>query len=173
MIKINCIFKKVLNTHTAGNPEKEEEIWTYLNQEEIVELMNLAGVKVSRWFVKQLLKKYKYVKRKSQKEIAGGSGANRNEQFANISEKIADFKNTGEPYIFMDTKKKEMIGKYSRGNDALYGTSAEQTNDHDFKGKSTQTGIPHGIYDEQRKHDHIMIGNSRDTGEFACDCIRN
>jgi Rhodopirellula transposase DDE domain len=135
--------------------------------------MNLAGAQVSRWVVKQLLKKYKYVKRKSQKQIAGGSGVNRNEQFENISEKIGDFKNAGEPYIFMDTKKKEMIGKYSRGNDGLYGTRAERTNDHDFKGKGTQTGVPHGIYDEQRKDGHIMIGNSRDTSKFACDCIRN
>ena len=135
--------------------------------------MKEKGVNVSRKIVKQLLKKHKYVKRKSQKEIAGGSSENRNEQFENISEKVTDFKNTGDPYISMDTKKKEMTGKYSRGNDGLYGTKAERTNDHDFKKKETQTGIPHGIYDERYKHGHIMIGNSHDTSEFACDCIRN
>lgn len=135
--------------------------------------MRKEGVYISRKVVKQLLKKYNYVKRKSQKTIAGGSCENRNEQFENISEKKADFKSTGDPYISMDTKKKEMIGRYSRGNDALYGTRAEQTNDHDFKNKSVQIGVPHGIYDEQAKHGHIMIGNSRDTSEFACDCIRN
>jgi len=135
--------------------------------------MKKQGIIISRKVVKQLLKKHNYVKRKSQKAIAGGSCENRNEQFENILEKIADFKTKGDPYISMDTKKKEMIGKYSRGNDALYGTKAERTNDHDFKGKDVQTGIPHGIYDEQHKHGHIMIGNSRDTSEFACDCIRN
>lgn len=167
------MFCQVIMEHKAGNPEEKDKKWTYLNQEEIVKLMRNEGVDVSRKIVKQLLKKHKYVKRKSQKVIAGGSGKNRNHQFENISKKVAEYKHAGDPYISMDTKKKEMIGKYSRGNDALYGTSAERTNDHDFKGKNVKVGIPHGIYDEQNKHGHIVIGNSHDTSEFACDCIRN
>jgi len=162
-----------MEAHRAGNPEDEDENWTYLNQEEIVEQMRSQGANVSRRVVRQLLKEHKYVKRKSQKELAGGSCENRNEQFENISKKIIDFKNTEDPVISMDTKKKEQIGRYSRQKDALYGTKAEQTNDHDFKGKDTKMGIPHGIYDEEHKQGHIMIGNSHDTGEFACDSIRN
>lgn len=167
------MFCRIIVEHKAGNPENEDENWTYLNQSEIVELMKRAGADVSRKVVRQLLKKYKYVKRKSQKVIAGGSCEKRNEQFENISQKISGYNNTGDPYISMDTKKKEMIGKYSRGNDGLYGRSAERTNDHDFRTKDVQIGIPHGIYDAQNKHGQIMIGNSRDTSEFACDCIRN
>jgi glycosyltransferase involved in cell wall biosynthesis len=135
--------------------------------------MRGGGADVSRRVVKQLLKKHGYVKRKSQKQIAGGSGENRNEQFENISEKIADFADCGDPYISMDTKKKELIGKYSRGNDGLYGSCAERTNDHDFKGKDTEVGVPHGIYDQKYKQGHIMIGKSHDTSEFACDSIAN
>ena len=135
--------------------------------------MEQSGIKVSRWVVRQLLKKYNYVKRKSQKLIAGGSGEFRNEQFENISKKRVDFTITGDPIISMDTKKKELIGKYSRGNDAIYGTKAERVNDHDFKKKNGVVGIPHGIYDEKYKHGHIMVGNSHDTSEFACDCIKN
>lgn len=167
------MFQQVIEEHKAGNPEDEKENWTYLNQEELVLLMNAQGLKVSRWVIRQLLKKYGYVKRKSQKMIAGGSCSKRNEQFENISTKKADFKSKRYPVISMDTKKKEMIGKYSRINDALYGTKAEQVNDHDFKHKGTEIGVPHGIYDEQRKHGQIMIGKSSDTSEFACDCIAN
>jgi len=167
------LFLDVIKAHKAGNPENEEENWTYLNQEEIVELMRFKGVKVSRRVVRGLLKKHKYVKRKSQKKIAGGSSENRNEQFENISQKVAIFRTAGDPVISMDTKKKELIGKYSRGNDGLYGTSPELTNDHDFKKKDTITGIPHGIYDEQLQHGQIVIGNSHDTSQFSCACIRN
>lgn len=163
----------MLEGHTAGNPEALSEKWTYLNQGEIVELMREAGAFVSRRVVRQLLGLYGYVKRKSQKQIAGGSGENRNEQFENIARKVSDFHTTGDPYISMDTKKKELIGRYSRGNDGLYGTQAEQTNDHDFKGKDTEQGVPHGIYDQRYKHGQIMIGKSADTSEFACDCLRN
>ena len=167
------MFLSIIEEHKAGNPEDEQENWTYLNQEEIVDLMRSEGVTVSRWVVKRLLKKHNYVKRKSQKVIAGGSCENRNEQFENISVKKADFKSKGYPVISMDTKKKEMIGKFSRINDTLYGRKAERVSDHDFKGKNTVTGIPHGIYDEEQKHGQIMIGNSSDTSEFSCDCITN
>lgn len=49
--------------------------------------MREAGADVSRRVVRQLLKKHKYIKRKSQKQIAGGNGVNRNEQFENIAQK--------------------------------------------------------------------------------------
>ena len=160
-------------SHKAGNPENSEENWTYLNQEEIVDLMRLRGTNVSRRTIRQLLKKHKYIKRKSQKQKAGGSCANRNEQFENIAQKVQDFKSTQDPFLSMDTKKKEQIGSYSRGNDALYGTKAESTNDHDFKNKNTIIGVPHGIYDDENKHGQIVIGSSSDTSEFSCCCIRN
>jgi len=33
--------------------------------------------------------------------------------------------------------------------------------------------IPHAIYDLEKNHGYITIGTSRDTSEFACDCIEN
>ena len=134
--------------------------------------MQNQGANVSRRVVRGLLKKHKYVKRKSQKQKAGGSCENRNEQFENIAFKVEEFRNNGNPVLSMDTKKKELIGSYSRGNDAIYGTRVERTNDHDLKTKDTAIGIPHGIYDELYRHGQIVIGNSRDTSEFACNCLR-
>ncbi len=43
----------------VGNPENEDENWTYLNQEEIVYLMRKEGSDVSRRVVRQSLKKHK------------------------------------------------------------------------------------------------------------------
>lgn len=133
--------------------------------------MRCKGVDVSRRIVRALLKDHKYVKRKSQKMKAGGSCENRNEQFEKIAAKINSFQDKNAPILSMDTKKKELIGSYSRGNDALYGTKAESTNDHDFKSKDTLVGIPHGIYDEKYKYGQIVIGSSHDTSEFACQCL--
>jgi len=164
-------LEQILESNQAGNPEVESEKWTYLNQEEIVTLMRAKGAEVSRRVVSQLLAANGYVKRKSQKVIAGGSHENRNEQFENIAKKKENFRQKNAPVISMDTKKKELIGSYSRGKDAIYGTRAEKTNDHDFKNKNTLVGIPHGIYDELYKHGQIVIGTSHDTGEFACQCI--
>lgn len=163
----------MVSGHTAGSPENEQERWTCLNHEEIVALMRESGGDVSRRTVRGLLKKHNYVKRKSQKMVAGGDVANRNEQFENIAVKTAQFELEGNPFISMDTKKKEVLGNYSRSNDHLYGTMAEPTNDHDFKKKGTLTAVPHGIYDQRHKHGQIVVGNSHDTSEFSCNCIKH
>ena len=42
------VFLSIIEEHKAGNPEDEQENWTYLNQEEIVDLMRSEGVTVSR-----------------------------------------------------------------------------------------------------------------------------
>ena len=61
-------FLKVLENHTAGNPTADEAKWTYLHQQQIVDLMKLEGVCISCSVVKKLLRKFGYVKRKSQKK---------------------------------------------------------------------------------------------------------
>jgi len=65
---INEVFLEVISSHTAGTPTEDAVKWTYLNQEQIAELMNAKNVSVSRFVVKQLLAKFGFVKRKSQKK---------------------------------------------------------------------------------------------------------
>ena len=69
--KVNAVFLKVISSHTAGSPEEEDQKWTYLNQEEIVNAMRLDQVVVSRRVVRELLPKHNFVKRKSQKKSDG------------------------------------------------------------------------------------------------------
>ena len=33
--------------------------------------------------------------------------------------------------------------------------------------------IPHGLYDRKRNRGYLHLGTSRDTSEFACDCVAN
>lgn len=66
--RINEVFLEVISAHTAGTPTEDAVKWTYLNQEQIVELMKEKDVFVSRFVVKQLLAKFGFVKRKSQKK---------------------------------------------------------------------------------------------------------
>ena len=61
-------FLSVLENNTAGTPTADEAKWTYLQQQQIVDLMVLEGVCVSRSVVRKLLCKFGYVKRKSQKK---------------------------------------------------------------------------------------------------------
>lgn len=61
-------FLTVIEGSTAGTPTSDEVKWTYLGQSQIADLMGLEGVRVSSSVVKKLLKKFGYVKRKSQKK---------------------------------------------------------------------------------------------------------
>lgn len=72
----------------------------------------------------------------------------------------------------MDSKAKEMLGEYSRPNDAIYGLVAEATLDHDFKIEGTQMGISHAIYDTGKNNAYITLNTSSDTSEFVCDNIK-
>lgn len=45
--------------------------------------------------------------------------------------------------------------------------------DHDWKSLATGIAIPHGLYDLKRNTGYMHIGTSHDTGQFACDAIRD
>ncbi len=102
-----------------------------------------------------------------------GINKNRNEQFENINRIKASFEEEGYPVISVDTKKKELLGEYSRSNDSLYGKEPQITFDHDFKTKDSKIAVPHGIYNEKENSGYITIGKSSDTSEFVCDNIKN
>ena len=44
--------------------------------------------------------------------------------------------------------------------------------DHDFPHLADGRIIPYGIYDTLRNQGFIVIGTSKDTSEFVCDCFR-
>jgi hypothetical protein len=45
--------------------------------------------------------------------------------------------------------------------------------DHDWKSLATGIVIPHGLYDLKLNRGYLHLGTSHDTGEFACDAIRD
>lgn len=97
---------------------------------------------------------------------------NRNEQFENIARLRAQYAATGNPMISMDTKKKEYLGNFYRTG-YLYTQDILEVYDHDFRSFAEGVVIPHGIYDVIKNKGYINLGISKDTGEFACDCLRN
>ena len=54
----------------------------------------------------------------------------------------------------------------------MYTLEVQKVFDHDFPHLADGIIIPHGIYDITKNKAYINIGTSKDTGEFACDSIR-
>lgn len=161
----------VLRNHTAGNPQKEDVIWTDLSCTEIQERMEGQGTTTSRHVVKNLLKKNKYKKRKIIRRTVTNKTSDRNIQFDNIGKLKKEYSAKGNPVISCDTKKKEFIGNLFRAGTAY--SQVEMTSyDHDFPHLAEGTVIPYGIYDIFKNSAHIHIGTSCDTSDFATDSIK-
>jgi hypothetical protein len=166
-------FIDVLHNFTAGDPMSADIIWTNLTKQEIADrLFEKHGVSVSTLVVGKLLKKYNYRRRKAQKSKSMKTVENRNEQFENIARLKSEYQTKGSPVISMDTKKKEDLGNYYREG-RLYCKEVVQTWDHDFNSFASGVVIPHGIFDITQNCGYINVGTSKDTSEFACDCLRN
>jgi len=164
-------FLEVIYFYTAGDPMDEKVRWTHLTHQQIADKLKEKGIEVSRKIVKKLFKKHGYVKRKAQKVIGIGTCEYRNEQFEIIARLIAEYQAAGNPIISMDTKKKELLGNLYRDG-TVYTTEVQKVFDHDFPHLADGIVIPHGIYDVVRNTGYVNIGTSKDTGEFACDSIR-
>ena len=167
-------FLTVLRDHTAGDPMDERVRWTNLTPGEIVKgLRTEHDLVVSKFVVYQLLKKHNYRRRKAQKKSSLKQAIkNRNEQFEKIARLKAEFAAAGNPIVSMDTKKKEYIGNFYRDGH-LYTLEELHTYDHDFHSYAEGVIIPHSLYDLQFNVGYIQLGNSHDTGEFACDSFRH
>ena len=151
----------------------EKVRWTNLRPWEIAQrLADRYGIEVSRTVIRKLLKKHHYRRRQALKKQTMKNVPHRNEQFENIARLIAEYQGTGNPIMSMDTKKKEYLGNFYREGH-LYTLEQLLTYDHDFTSFAQGVIIPHALYDLKQNVGYINLGTSKETSEFACDCLRN
>ena len=130
--------------------------------------LEVSGIKVSRYHVKQMLRLRGYKKRKLLKMIELSHVEQRNEQFEKIMIYRKQFTERDFPILSIDTKKKEMIGNIYRPRQS-YSQSVRRANDHDFASFSQGKIIPHGIYDVNDNTGYLTLGTTKYTSEFVCD----
>jgi hypothetical protein len=160
----------VLRLHTAGDPCREEVVWTNLTKREIAKRLGQRGSPVSVNIVTQLLEDAKFRRRKLYKTLAMGSVSGRNEQFQRIAELREEYESQGWPVLSMDSKKKEGLGPYFRPG-LLFAPEQVPVYDHDFLRAAEGVLIPHALYDPKRNVGHLYLGLSHDTSEFACQNV--
>jgi len=157
--------------HVAGDPMREDVVWTYLSSSEIAAQLDERGTPICTDTVRGLLKRWGFSRRKVQKIKTMGDAEFRNEQFENIAALEAEYFAAGNPVISMDTKKKEHLGEFARAGSG-WSNGPNTVWDHDFPSSATGLVIPHGLYDLARNVGHITLGSSHDTSQFACDSFR-
>ena len=158
--------------NTAGSPTDETIKWTHLRPCEIqVHLQKSYQEEVQTNCIKRILYLNGYRKRKPAKQVATGESPDRSEQFRIISFLMNLFLLMAEnPIISIDTKKKEVLGNFTRDEKVLTkGEQAVPTLDHDYPYLGNGKAIPHGIYDLRLNEGYLSIGNSHETAEFVVD----
>ena len=161
----------VLENRTAGDPMKDEVVWTDLTPKEIREDLAERDLYVSVEVIRELLHDEGYRRRQMQKSLELGAHADRNAQFENLARIKAEYAGSPNPILSIDTKKRELLGTFYRKGRVYTRHGGLLAYDHDFPKYADGVVIPYGLYDLKRNFGYVSLGSSHDTTEFACDSI--
>ena len=154
---------------TAGDPITGLK-WTKRTTRKIAQELRRAGIEVSARTVAHLLKEMGFSLRVNRKSIASASSKDRNEQFEYIASLREDFARSGDPVVSVDSKKKELIGRFKNAG-ATWTREPVRVNDHDFRSKAAGIAVPYGVYDTQDNSASVILGTSFETPEFAAKSV--
>jgi len=100
-----------------------------------------------------------------------GQSVDREAQFERMNQLKRYFLARGWAVLSIDTKKKELLGRFERPGKA-WTDDRMQAWDHDFPSSSWGKVIPYGVYDVAANEALVYLAQGADTGELACDAIR-
>lgn len=164
-------IEKLLEDDTAGEPMGGLR-WTRKTPEKVSGELASAGIMVSAKTVARLLRHLGYALRVNHKKRAArASHPDRNRQFEYIAALRRSFRRRGLPVISLDTKKKELVGRF-KNEGMAWSKRAHAVYDHDFRSDADGIAIPYGVYDTVANHAHVFLGTSHDTPAFAGDAVR-
>ena len=103
----------------------------------------------------------------------GANHPDRDRQFRYLNNQVRRFLRAGAPAISVDTKKKELIGRYyNPGRRWRPQGKPEKVRVHDFIDPEEPKAIPYGVYDVARNQGWVNVGRDHDTASFAVESIR-
>jgi len=119
-----------------------------------------------------LLVKLGYSLQGNKKTLEGTGHPDRNAQFIHINEKVTNRLAKGEPVISVDTKKKELIGRF-KNNGQTWRPKGDPTEVkvYDFVEEAGRAN-PYGVYDIGADDGWVSVGTDHDTAAFAVQTIR-
>ncbi|MCK4784133.1 MAG: ISAzo13 family transposase, partial [Desulfobacteraceae bacterium] len=147
--------------------------WTCKSTRRLAGELSARGHPVSHAKVGQLLSELNYSLQSNRKRMEGKAHPDRNAQFNFINNKVMEFQLRGQPVISVDTKKKELIGRFSNvGREYQPKGNPEEVETYDFLSLADGKGIPYGVYDMTINQGWVCVGTDHDTAQFAVHAIR-
>jgi transposase len=148
--------------------------WTCKSTRQLARALTGQGYPVSHSTVAEMLRDLGYSLQANSKTLEEGSAhPDRDEQFGYINRQVRRSMQRGLPVISVDTKKKELIGRYSnKGRELQPKGQPEKVKVHDFIDRDLGKAIPYGVYDVARNAGWVNVGCDHDTAAFAVASIR-
>jgi transposase len=166
---LDCLVEPL----TRGDPESPLR-WTCKSTTKLAKELQHQGHAISQRSVWTLLDQLGYSLQSNRKTLEGSDHPDRDAQFQHIANQVKHFQERGQPVISVDTKKKELIGRYQNsGREWQKKGEPEPVNVHDFANQALGKVIPYGVYDVTRNKGWVSIGITHDTAEFAVATIRH
>ena len=157
---------------TRGDPTRPL-LWTCKSVRHLSDELVKQGYSISAAKTAQLLHDLGYSLQSHRKRDEGKGHPDRDAQFGHINEQVLAFQGAGQPVISVDTKKKELVGKYRNSGREWHPKGApEEVKVYDFVDKELGRAIPYGVYDLERNEGWVSVGCDHDTSEFAVETIR-
>lgn len=165
-------IEKLVAPSTRGDPESPL-LWTCKSTREISQTLEQKGLQIGYRTVARLLGDLGFSLQGNAKTLEGTTHPDRDAQFNLINGLVKKRISLEEPVISVDTKKKELVGKYRNGGkEWMPKGNPEKVNVHDFIDKTSGKAIPYGIYDIGKNLGWVNVGADHDTAAFAVESIR-
>ncbi|MGH9894546.1 MAG: ISAzo13 family transposase, partial [bacterium] len=165
-------LRALVDPETRGDPMSPLR-WTCKSTRELALALEGRGHEVTDRTVARMLKELGYSLQATVKTLEGRQHPDRDAQFRYITRKVAAFLRAGDPVISVDTKQKELVGRYGRGGREYQPKGEPETvKVHDFIDPDAGKAIPYGVYDVAHNEGWVNVGSDHDTAEFAVESIR-
>jgi hypothetical protein len=165
-------LRALVESTTRGDPESPLQ-WTCRSCRNLADELVRQGHQVSYRTVGSLLHELGYSLQANRKMDEGADHSDRDAQFQHISRRVKAFLRRGQPVISVDTKKKELVGKFrASGREWRPEGDPERVRVHDFKDEELGKAVPYGVYDLAHNDGWVSVGIDHDTAQFACETLR-
>jgi hypothetical protein len=162
----------ILEETTVGDPMSALK-WTNKSTRTLADELTQQKHPVSRGTVARLLVDMEYTLQVNVKALEGEQHVDRDAQFQYINSMVKDFLTSGNPVTSVDTKKRELVGRFKNAGQSLRPRGKPQrVNTYDYRSQADGIAIPFGTYDVAKNQGLVNVGVSADTSEFAVESIR-
>ncbi len=161
----------LIEPETRGDPESPLR-WTTKSTRNLAAELTKMGHAASHSVVAEILHSLNYSLQGTRKTLEGRQHPDRDVQFRHINTLAKEFLASGDPVISVDTKKKELVGRFSQpGKEWQPEGEPVEVSTYDFPSQADGKAIPYGVYDLTDNSAWVSVGIDHDTSVFAVATI--